>query len=271
MTPEAIKKLQTELKKKGAKISITGVLDEATLGAMQKAVTQAIASNKKIQASASPDQILGAYTSGDWNGITDLTGRPFTSKDVRAAEKDAERALAPGFREQESYDTAVVEDSLRQNQEDFGNFLKTEGEAFETDKGNQDQNAADSGVLFSGARFQKLNDLKKTYDERQAIRRNQFADNIGSTARNFQYQYGDKGANKISSFYRLPDANTYNPGTTQKMVTPGMNLSSVYDPAKYNFQGTTVNANKAAVQTRAAGLLANRANKLTASGYKTKF
>lgn len=239
MTPQAIKQLQIQLG-----ITPTGIFDESTLEAMNGAVNTA---------------------------VTTLTGKPFTRAQQEEAVTAAEKALNPGFEAQNTYDRANTEDTLRSDVEGFDQFRDAEAESFKDNKEQLDQNSADQGVLFSGSRFQKLNDLRNTYADREAIRRGQTADRIRSTARNYQYNYGDDAARGLRDMYELPGTTNFNANVAGGKVTPGKSLSSVYDPGQFKFQGTVPVGQKAAVQTRAASLLGNRANKLSALGYKTQY
>lgn len=259
MNPEAIKQLQKNLG-----IPVTGILDESTISSMNKAVEKSVSSNKTITSltKADPNAISNAYMTGNWSGITGPTGKPFTKKDQQDAFAQAEKALAPGFKAQETYDTANVEDVLKNQVDEYGRFLKAEGEDFRDQKMSLDKDAADRGVLFSGSRVQKNNELRKTFQDRQAEAAGVAGRNIANTSRDFQYRYGDEGASNLSKYFNINSGNSYNPNVATNGVRSSMNLSSVYNPSKYDFQGTTVNSNKANTQVRAAGLLANRANKL---------
>ncbi len=269
MNPNAIKQLQKSLG-----IKATGVLDSGTVAAMNKAVASAASKNPTVAKYAGTnavDSIVGAYMSGDYSNLTTLTGKPFTAKQQQAAVSDAERALAPAYRASESFDRSVVEDTLSAEAQDFGQFQGAEADAFKDTKEVLDQNAADQGVLFSGSRFQKLNDLRNTYADREAMRRGQGADRIRTAARGYQYEYGNDAADRMSGQYRLPGQSNFNANVAGGRVTPNRSLSSVYNPSEFKFQGTKPVAQKAAVQTRAATSLANKANKLSALGYTTKF
>lgn len=238
-----------------------------------KAIAKALASNQDVIRYGgvnSADSILNAYMTNDWSGVTNLTGKPFSRKEQEAAVTKAERDLAPAYRAQEDYDRAATEQSLAEDQAGFGQFQKQEAESFRGNKNLQDQNAADQGVLFSGSRFQKLNDLRNTFADREAAQRAAVAGRVGTTARAYQYQYGNTGANKLSNLYNLPGQSNFNTNVGGGKVTPSNGLSSVYNTKNYNFQGTAPVAQKAAVQTRAAGLLQNTANKLSLTGYKNK-
>lgn len=267
MTPDAIKQLQTQLG-----LPATGVFDAATSTAMQSAVTKALWQNRDVQTyggSNSPDAIFGAYTSGDWSGVTSLSGKPFTDEQQQAAVAEAKKALAPGFEASNEFDAANTRDTLAGDQAAYSEAEKTAATQFGKDKDTLDQNAADNGVLFSGARVQKNNDLRTSYADAEATRRRQAADNITGTARTYAYNYGAPAAKKLSDLYNLPGASTYNANAARGPVTKSP-LSAVYSPSEYAYQGTQPAAQQAAVQTRAAGLLANRANKLSLSGYGTK-
>lgn len=240
----------------------------------QDEVMAALMRNKDFQRYAGGNDaasILDAFMTGDWSGVMDLTGKPFTDEQQAAAVKAAEKVLAPAYKAAETFDRSVVEDELRQEGESFQNFQDTEEKAFIDAKDAQDQSAADQGVLFSGARAQKLNDLRNTYADRERIARQQSQDRTRSTMRGFQYDYGDKAARGLSDVYKLPGTTSFNASVPGGGVTRSSTLSSVYNPGEFSFQGTKPVAQKAAVQTRAATTLANKANKLSLSGYGTKF
>lgn len=269
MNPQAIAKLQASLG-----LPANGVFDTATMTAMNKAVTKAVSKSKdvaKYAGSNSVEDILSAFTTGNWSKVVDLTGKPFTDEQQQAAVAEAEKVLGPAYKAQESYDRSVVADSLAANQQEFGQFQADEEKDFGDNKDSQDQNAADQGVLFSGSRVQKLNDLRHTFQDRERIARQQAAARTRNTARAYQMDYGNGAANSLSSMYRLPESSTFNVNVAGGKVTKNPTLSPIYNASEFNFQGTKPVAQKAAVQTRAAGQLANRANKLTLSGVGAKF
>lgn len=240
----------------------------------QAAIAAALAKNPDYQKYAGnndPAAILSAYQSGNWAGVTDLTGKPFTDAQQRAAVSQAEKALNPAFEAQLAYDQAGTIDALQNDVEDYGQFQRDEATAFQDSKTALDKSAADNGVLFSGARIQKQNDLRTTYGNRAADARGRLEDSITTTARNNQYEYGDDAARKLKSYYQVPGSQTFNPTVARGGVRSSPTLSSVYDTGAYKFQGTKPVAQKTAVQTRAASLLANKANKLSLSGVGAKF
>jgi hypothetical protein len=269
MTPQAIQQLQTQLG-----VPVTGVFDAATFSAMQGAVASSLSKNKSVATYAGtndPNAILNAYMTGDWSNVVSLSGKPFTDEQQKAAVDQATTALAPAYEAEKAYDTSNAVDTLTG---EAGNLAATEkGDArqFSLDKNGLDQGSADNGVLFSGSRFQKLNDLRTSYANRDAALRTESGDRMRSTLKNFQYGYGNGAAAGLSSLYTTPDAPTYNANVAGGKVTSSPTLSSVYDPSQFNFQGTKPVAQTAAIQTRAAGLLANRANKLSLSGVGAKF
>ncbi len=238
--------------------------------AMQDAIAAALATNPDVKSYAGandPTSILNAYMTGDWSGVTSLTGKPFTDEQQKAAVTAADAALAPAYKAQVANDRATAEEQLQKTQNNFQDSQKADATAFGTDKAAQDKTAADQGVLFSGARAQKLNDLRNTYADREAMARRDAAAAIGSEARGYQYQYGNDAAQSLSDRYNLAGPSNFN--ATTGGVSRGT-LSSAYAPTTYNFQGTAPVAQNAAVQTRAASLLANNANKLTTSGIGSK-
>lgn len=240
----------------------------------QQSIVTALAANPDVArfgGTNSPDAILNAYMTNDWSGVTTLTGTPFTKEQQQAAVVQAERALAPAYRAQEAYDTSVVTDTLAAERDGVEQFRKTEAENFGNEKDTLDQDAADQGVLFSGSRFQKLNNLRDVYRDRESQNVAGAESRIRKTARDYQYKYGDGAARGIRSAYQLPGQSNFNANVAGGKVTPSGSLSSVYNPKEFKFQGTAPVSQKAAVQTRAASLLGNRANKLSAYGYKTQF
>lgn len=209
-----------------------------------------------------------AVATGDFSGILNSQGQPFSTADQGAAVAEAEAALAPGYEATKKYDTATTEDILKGKQSDYQNWLDTQGTAFQKEKTTLDQNAAEQGVLFSGGRAQKEQALGDVYNKNMEYKRASVGSDIAGTARDYQYKYGDSSAPKLSQYYNL-GSNVYNPNVATGGVTTG-NLSSVYTPTT-GYQGTAEVAKKAAAQTRAAGLLWNKGNKLLSTGYKNQF
>jgi len=259
MTPEAIKQLQRSLR-----LTPTGVMDTATQSAMSTALTNSISSNPQMQQylrTNSVENIMSGVFSNNLSGITDITGRPFTREQQQAAVSEAERVFNPGFKAQEAFDQSIVQDILRGQQEDFGQFQQAEEEMFEDQKNQLDNSAADQGVLFSGSRIQKENDLRNTFQDREAIQRGRTQDNIRTTARNNQFRRGNENAKGLSDFYDLPGQSQFNAGVAGGQVSRPNSLSSAYNPNEFNFQGRQNIANTAAVQQRAANTLTNTSRK----------
>ncbi len=189
---------------------------------------------------------------------------PFSIEQQQAALSKATSDISPYYQAEQAKETGDVNSSLGSEQVAYNKYLSDQGQKFQTDKTTLDQNAADQGVLFSGSRIQKLKQLGSTYAGNNAYEKGLTASRIGDTARNFGYKYGDEAANKLGAYYNL-GGNTYNPNVATGGVG-AQGLTSIYDANK-GFQGTQVDAKKAAVQTRAAGLLQNRGNKLLKTGY----
>lgn len=271
MTQAQIQQLQTSLG-----LPATGIFDAATSAAYNSAVSKSLAAHPVASALTggnTTDAILNAYMTGDWSGVTTLTGKPFTDEQQQAAVSQANQALAPAYQAQVEKDTADTAATLSSNQADLANYERDQATKFGQDKNTLDKNAADSGILFSGARVQKQNDLRTTYANADADARAKAAANAAGTTRGFQYQYGNDAAAAapIASLYQAPGAPTYNPGVAGGKVTTSPRMASLYDPSKHSFQGTAPAAQSANVQTRAAQLLANKANKLSLSGVGAKF
>lgn len=240
---------------------------------IDKAYSDAAAKNPAIatlaKGGSTIEQIINGLSTGDISGLTDWQGQPFSAADQQAALDQGMKDNKLFYEAQQANDKAAAESNIAQKQADYQDYLISSGQNFEADKTTSDQTAADNGVLFSGGRVQKEKNLSRAYEQDQASKLATATRNIGTTARDFQYKYGNDAANGLSSAYQL-GGNTYNPSTATGGVTSN-SLSSVYNPAQYNFQGTVNNEQKANANTRAAGYLWNKGNKLLATGNNNKY
>ncbi|MCX6826860.1 MAG: hypothetical protein NTV06_06315 [candidate division Zixibacteria bacterium] len=253
-----------------------GIYGPKTTAAMNKAVADAVktsaAANPTTQAlvkTNSAEGLVNAYLTGDWSGVTDISGTPFSPAQQQEALSKATADLAPYYEAQKQYETQTAEELLTQKQADYQAYLDTQANKFQEEKTTQDQAAANQGVLFSGGRVQKLQNLQDVYAKEQAYKQGTAGRDIASTARDYQYKYGNESANTLSKYYNL-GGNVYNPNVATGGVTP-TGLSSIYNPSGSTFQGTRINEAKAESQKRAAGLLWNRGNKIVQGGYKNLF
>lgn len=217
----------------------------------------------------SAEEIDYAVTTGDYSQLRNSYGQPFSVKEQQDALKQAKKLDEDFYRQQKEKETADAERSLAQKQADYQNYLLTSGERFQEDKTGLDQKAADQGVLFSGGRVQKQNSLQNKYAQEQAYRQETMGRDIASTASDYQYKYGNDAANSLSNYYKL-GGNTYNPNVATGGVGSS-GLSSVYKPSQYNYAGTRIGEQMATANQRAARLLANKGNKLLATGYNNQF
>lgn len=217
----------------------------------------------------SAETLANAVATGDFSGILNAQGQPFSKADQDAAMAEAGLALQPGFDIQKKQDTADVEAQLKQKQLDYQNWLDEQAAKFQEDKNTLDQNAADKGVLFSGGRVQKETNLGSQYNKANAYQQASYGTDIGTLARGYQGKYGDTAASDLSSLYNLKNV-SYNPSVATGGVTSG-GLSAMYNPNGLGYQGSVNVANTANKATRAAGLLWNKGNKLLATGYKNQF
>ena len=244
-----------------------------TQESVDKKYADAAAANPAIatlaKGGSSIEEIINGLSTGDISGLLDWEGKPFSVEDQQAA-------LAKGMEDNKLYyeamqakDKADAEASLAQKQADYQDYLINSGQAFQSDKSQVDQQAADSGVLFSGGRVQKEKNLQRAYDQDQASKLGALTRNIGSTARDFQYKYGNDAASGLSQYYSM-GGNTYNPNVARGGVG-STGLSNIYNPSQYNFQGTVNTERRANANTRAAGYLWNKGNKLLASGYNNQY
>lgn len=260
----------------GAGLKVDGYYGPKTHEAVSNATIQTAKNNPAVVEKLGPalqtqsfEDAYRAVEGGDISQLRDAYGQPFSKADQQAALKKAQDSTKLFYEAQSKYDKANTESALKQRQLDYQNYLATSGEKFQDEKTGQDQTAADQGVLFSGGRYQKLQNLQKGYERDQAYQQSKYGADISNTARDYQYKYGDKAAGSLSQYYQL-GGNTYNPNVATGGVGAGR-MSDVYNPKGMGFQGTANTARSAEEQRRAAGLLWNKGNKLLSTGYQNKF
>lgn len=240
---------------------------------VDKAYSDAAAANPAIatlaKGGSSLEEIINGLSTGNLSGLVDWQGQPFSIADQQAALDQGMKDNQLFYEAQQAKDKATAESSLAQKQADYQDYLIQSGQNFEADKSQSDQSAADSGVLFSGGRVQKEKNLQRAYEQDQASKLGSVSRSIGQTANDFQYKYGNDAASGLSQYYNL-GGNTFNPNVATGGVG-SRGLSSVYNPSAYNFQGTVNTERKANANTRAAGYLWNKGNKLLATGYNNKY
>ena len=225
--------------------------------------------NELVQGGSSVEEIISALQTDDLTGIVDWQGQTFSAEQQQEALTQATEDNKLYYEALQAKETADAENLLAQDQADYQNYLINSGQSFEADKSKSDQKAADQGVLFSGSRVQKEKNLERAYSQDQAYTRDKVTRNIGSTAGDFQYKYGADAAKGLNKYYNL-GGNTFNPNQARGGVSSS-GISSIYNPSKYNYQGTRTTERKATAQTRAAGFLWNKGNKLVASGYNNQY
>jgi murein L,D-transpeptidase YcbB/YkuD len=247
-----------------------GKEDQSSVDARYRdAVAKNPAVSSLVTGGSSLDQIISALQTGDLSGITDSMGMPFSVADQQAALKQADDDTKLYYEALKTKETTDAELALAQKQADYQDYLLKSGQEFEEDKTKADQSAADRGVLFSGGRYQKEKNLERAYQQDQASKFGSMTRDIAGTAGDFQYKYGMEPAKGLSQYYKL-GGNTYNANVAEGGVGSS-GLSSVYNPRDFNYQGTQNVARKTAANTRAAGLLWNKGNKLLATGYNNKY
>ena len=233
------------------------------------AIAENPAVNSLLQGGSSLEEIINALQTGNLSGIVDWQGQPFSVADQQAA-------LAQGMEDDRLYyealqnkEAADAEAQMAQQQSDYQDYLINAGQMFEADKTKSDQQAANQGVLFSGSRVQKEKNMQGAYQRDQATMQRNTSYNIGNTARDFQYKYGADAASGLNQYYNL-GGNTFNPNVARGGVSSS-GLSSIYNPSNYNYQGTRNTERSANANTRAAGYLWNKGNKLLSTGYSNQY
>ena len=215
------------------------------------------------------EDLTRAVTTGDFTNIKNIYGQPFSLQEQQDALKQGEteaKAYYDALQQKETQDAEAV---MKQKQLDYQNYLDTQATKFAEDKTALDQTAANQGVLFSGGRAQKERSLQSAYEKDQAYKQASTGADIGNTARDFQYKYGNSTAGGLSQYYNLGSQN-YNPGVATGGVTPG-GLSSIYSTGSSNFAGTRPAERSTAAQKTATGLLWNKANKLLSTSYANQY
>ena len=246
---------------------------EETQAAMEQTYNDAQASNPELQnateGGSSLEEIIKALETGDFSGVLDFNGQPFSAAKQEKARVDAEKANSLYYNQLQEKETADAEASLAQQQADYQDYLINSGQAFEADKAKSDQQSANQGVLFSGSRVQKEKNLQRAYEQDEAYTRNKVSRNIGTTAQDYQYKYGNDKASGLNQYYQL-GGNTYNPNTARNGVGSS-GISSVYNTGNYTYDGTRNTERSGNTATRAAGYLWNKGNKLLSSGYNNQY
>lgn len=197
------------------------------------------------------------------------TGKPFEYSAQQAALAKANQATRKYYDQLREYETQGTEAALRQKQLDYQKYLADSADDFQKQKTSLDEGAAESGVLFSGGRVQRQNDLQRQFERDQAYKKASLGTSIGDMAREYQYRYGNENANKLSKYYRL-GSNTYNPNVATGGVGTGR-LSNVYRTGGSDFFGTRNAEQMTENQTRAAGLLWNKGNKILPNSYTRQY
>lgn len=251
---------------------VNGKIDKATLDKINSEVLGETKNDpimsQYMNAGNTADSLLNAYLTGDFSQTKNQYGQPFTVEEQQKALKQAEEMDKAFYDQQKAKETADTEAALAQKQADYQDYLLSSGEKFQQDKSTLDQNAANQGVLFSGARSQKEKALQTAYERDQASRLGSYGRDIASTAQDYQYKYGNDAANSLSKYYNA-GANTYNAGVATGGVGSS-GLSNVYNPSASNYAGTRIGERAGTAQKKAAGLLANRGNKLLATSYSNQ-
>jgi len=216
------------------------------------------------------ESVISALQNGDLSTITDSFGMPFDVETQQKAIEDSNANTRAYFKALEDRETADTESALAQKQADYQNYLLNSGQQFEVDKTKADQNAANSGVLFSGGRVQKEKNLERTYQQDQDRQFGNTSRDISSIGQDFQYKYGKSNTNQFKNSFNL-GGNTFNANTARGGVGSS-ELSKIYNPGNFNsFKGTRLGEKSAIENTRAASRLQNRGNKLLATGRYNQF
>jgi len=243
--------------------------DEGEAGTYNDAIAADPRIQELVNAGNTLEDVIAALESGDLSSLLKSDGQPFSAEDQHAAQEAAQEDNRAYYEALQAKETADAESLLAQDQSDYQNYLINSGQSFEADKASLDQQASDRGVLFSGSRVQKQKNLQRAYEQDQSYTRDKVARNIGTTAQDYQYNYGNEAAQGLSQYYNL-GGNTYNPNVARGGVSSS-GLSSVYNASDYSYGGRRVGERSANTQQRAAGRLWNQGNKRLSTGYQNQY
>jgi len=254
-------------------VESTAPNQESAQESEDKKYTDAEAQNPALQEASqggsSIEEIVWAVENNDFSGIVDWQGQPFSAQAQQEAMTQGMEDNKLYYEALQNKETADAEAQMAQQQSDYQDYLINAGQMFEADKSKSDQQAANQGVLFSGSRVQKEKNMERAYAQDQATMQRNTSYNIGNTARDFQYKYGADAAGGLNQYYNL-GGNTFNPNVARGGVSSS-GLSSIYNPSNYNYQGTRNTERSANANTRAAGYLWNKGNKLLSTGYSNQY
>lgn len=276
MTTQEVKQLQDYLVQQGYMTQEEantgpGVFGPRTTAAYNKylqAVSTQLSSNEKtaslISGGTTAEDILNAYTTGDWSSVKSASGQPFSEAEQQEAVDKATKALEPYYTSVSESEKADTESQLKKQQLDYQKELADKAVSFGEEKGNLETQMSDQGVLFSGANLQKQKALRDKYQSDADYLKSQAELNIGDIARNYQTKEGSEAAGNLSQYYNLP-TQQYGSKVTSGETTP------VYNPTAYNLGiGTNKTSKLSDIYSRATNLLKNKTNKLTIGGYANK-
>ena len=209
-----------------------------------------------------------AASTGDLSGLVNEYGQPFSLQEQQDALAQGMEDNRLYYEAQQAKDKADAENTLAQKQADYQDYLLSSGEKFAADKTTLDQNAADTGMLFSTSRNQKEQKLQQSYQRDQASKLATLGRDVANTSNDYQYQYGNNAANGLSQYYNAP-SNSYNAGVANGGVTSS-GLTSIYSPSNNYGAGTVMGERSTLAKKYAANKLANKGNKLLSTGYNNQ-
>jgi len=273
MTTQEVQQLQNYLVQQGYMTSeematgpgIFGPRTQAAYDKLIGAIKTQLSSNEKIASilsgGSTAEDILNAYTTGDWSNVKSASGMPFSEAEQREAVDKATQALEPYYAAVSEKEKLDTEAQLKKQQLDYQKELSDQAVSFGEDKSNLETQMSNQGVLFSGANLQKQKALRDKYQSDADYLKSQAELNIGDIARNYQTKEGSEAAGNLSQYYNLP-TQQYGSKVTSGETTP------VYNPTSYNLgTGTNKTSKLSDIYSRAADLLKNKTNKLMVGGY----
>jgi len=242
-------------------------------GDLDNSYNRVVAENPAIKnllnGGSSLEEIIHGLETGDLSGITRADGQPFSVDEQQKALARAQEDIKAEYEMDQKLQTNITENKLAQAQDDYQNFLFSEGDKFKADKSTMDQKAADSGVLFSGSRAQKQRALENSYNQNQAYADRAQARNIDNLALDYQSKYGDEAARGLGKYYKVEGGNKFNAGVARGGVgTSG--ISSIYNTGTGYGIGSVGRDRNTNAHIRAGQYLKNLSNKTVETGYNNQ-
>lgn len=262
-------------------INVDGIVGQITQGKMDSfQKSSAIMSNPSVQQALAGDSLAAnimsrLQNSGDSradvmnNVVTTFTGQPISEEEMSQLFQEEYDKLGGYFEAMQDMEKSALESQLGLGKREYERYLENAQSQFGQDKDTADTRAAQQGILFSTGREEGLRNLENTYKSNEEAMRDRLSTNMSDSLRDYQYNWGGKGMNRLADQYQLGTQN-YDAFTPRGVVSSG-GIKSIYNPKKYDFEGTKRNERKSIADMYAQRRAANRSNSMGMYGYNNQF